>query len=199
MASLLCKLLLSEDSCALMCKYILIFFVCLFQLIPPLPAKMGARDEGAFRNPVEGPAMLSIGIVGTLLNLLCLCALRRTRELKLSPDYLFLLRLQSTFDLAYLVMSTPVTALPYAFPSFRTYYEPHVLPYVFPFVQVGTATNTLWIDGLIQCCQLAYSIANKCKLTTDFRFLSCILFTEELILCTVVFGMQNFVPQLIKL
>ncbi len=117
---------------------IISFFVLCFSLLPPPQAtKMGMNDEGPFRNPVEGPAMLSIGIVGTLLNLLCLCTLRRTHELKLSPDYLFLLRLQSTFDLAYLVTSTPVTALPYAFPSFRTYYEPHVLPYVFPFVQVG--------------------------------------------------------------
>ena len=98
----------------------------------------GSGGGGHYRNPVEGPAMLAIGVVGTLLNLLCLCALRRTRELKLSSDYLFLLRMQSAFDLAYLVTSTPVTALPYAFPSFRVYYEPHVLPYVFPFVQVRT-------------------------------------------------------------
>ena len=33
--------------------------------------------EGGFRNPVEGPAMLLIGIFGILSNLLCLMVLRR--------------------------------------------------------------------------------------------------------------------------
>ena len=82
-------------------------------------------------------------IQGSLLNLLCLCVLRRTGELKLSADYLFLLRLQSTFDLLYLLTSTPVTAIPYVFPAFRSYYEPLILPYVFPFVQVSVCGQLL--------------------------------------------------------
>ena len=108
----------------------------------PAPAPLPApAPEEAFRNPVEGPAMLSIGVVGILLNLLCLCVLRRTRELKLSPDYLFLLRLQSGFDLLYLLTSTPVTSLPHLFPSLRDDLVPLTLPYVFPFVQISMVAS----------------------------------------------------------
>ena len=81
------------------------------------------------------------------------------QELKLSSDYLFLLRTQSIFDLVsgerirssgklsysdtsplspqlYLVTSTPITSFPYAFPDFSKRIELFVLPWVFPFVQV---------------------------------------------------------------
>ena len=92
------------------------------------------NEDGDFRNPVEGPAMLAIGIVGILCNILVLVVLRRKHELKLSPDYRFLLRLQSWFDLLYLITSTPVTAIPYVFPQFHSYAL--VLPWIFPFVQI---------------------------------------------------------------
>jgi len=81
--------------------------------------------------------MLAMAVVGTLFNLLCLAVLQRRRDLKLSDDYLFLLRMQSIVDLLYLITSTPVTAFPFVFPAFREFYEPHVLPWIFPFVQIS--------------------------------------------------------------
>ena len=84
------------------------------------------------------------------------------QELKLSSDYLFLLRVQSSFDLVraekitltdiskkerdprfrsllqlYLITSTPITAFPYVFPDFSKSIELFVLPWIFPFVQVS--------------------------------------------------------------
>ena len=85
------------------------------------------------------------------------------QELRLSSDYLFLLRAQSSFDLVsaeritsknisknerhrqrsffsllqlYLITSTPITAFPYVFPDFSKRIELFVLPWIFPFVQV---------------------------------------------------------------
>ena len=85
--------------------------------------------------------MLTIGIIGTLCNLVCLVVLTKTQELKLSPDYLFLLKSQSVFDLLYLLTSTPVTAIPYIFPLFWQYAA--ILPWVFPFVQI-TMTASIY-------------------------------------------------------
>ena len=93
-----------------------------------------------YHNPAEGPSLLALGILGTMANLLCLAVLQRSSDLKLARDYLCLLRLQSVFDLLYLLTSTPVTALPYLGSSFR-YYEPFVLPWVFPFMQIAMTAS----------------------------------------------------------
>lgn len=95
-----------------------------------------SSDGIVYVNPFEGPSLLALGIIGILSNSLCLLVLQRQQELKLSPDYIFLLKLLSLFDLLYLITSTPLTSFPYMFPSFRYYYEPFVLPWIFPFMQI---------------------------------------------------------------
>ena len=81
--------------------------------------------------------MLTIGFVGIIFNVVCLAVLAQKKELKLSSDYLTLLRTQSVFDLLYLLTSTPVTALPYLFHTFNVFYNfAVVLPWIFPFVQI---------------------------------------------------------------
>ena len=107
----------------------------------PTSSSMGVvkGDEssgGGFYNPVEGPAMFFIGGLGLFCNLVCLAALTHKLELKLSSDYLFLLRSQSIFDLLYLLTSTPCTALPYLYQIFGPSFHPFFLPYIFPFVQI---------------------------------------------------------------
>lgn len=96
---------------------------------------------GVFSNPIEGPVMLTVGTIGILSNLLCLAVLHRRKELKLNHDYLFLLRAQSVFDLLYLVTSTPITAIPYVFPGVKDHFEPFVLPWIFPLMQISMTAS----------------------------------------------------------
>ena len=142
------------------------------------------KESNHFHNPVEGPAMLTIGIFGSLCNLLCLAVLRKSNELKLSPDYIFLLRSQSVFDLLYLLTSTPVTAIPYIFPLFRQYAM--MLPWLFPFVQI---TMTASIYTTIALAVERYLSIREPNVTRQFP---CVLVLLLITVCSFGLNVPRF-------